>query len=95
MGNTALPPPKDPGIICAENGCFDGCISWDGHRIRKPHKSRCCSVCSKWYCGEHKMKRLSYTDIYPQSICSNKAVHRWVYKCRQGDCLQMYGIHRS
>eukprot|EP01084_Bolivina_argentea_P312613 541224_1 len=89
------PPPKTPGAMCSENGCFTKCITCDGHRIRKPHKSRCCSVCSAWYCGEHKIKRLIYTDIFPQSICIKEEIHHWVYKCHQDDCLQMHGLHRS
>eukprot|EP01083_Nonionella_stella_P005156 14976_1 len=88
-------PPKNPGALCSVDGCFNHCITCDGHRIRSPHKSRCCSVCSKWYCGEHKVKQMQYTDIFPISLCSAEDVHRWVYKCHFGDCLQKHGLHRS
>eukprot|EP01083_Nonionella_stella_P023979 66356_1 len=87
-------PPKDPGSLCSEDGCFKECITWDGHRKRRPHKSRCCSVCSKWYCGNHKIKNLSYTDVYPEQVCSDHDIHQLVYKCRFGTCLNMYGLHQ-
>eukprot|EP01084_Bolivina_argentea_P218794 371210_1 len=92
---TYLPPPKYPDSLCSEAGCFNKCVSTDGHRIRTPHKARCCAVCSNWYCGEHKTKSLLYTDIYPQTCCSKTDIHQEVYKCRKGNCLQMYGVHTS
>ena len=95
MGNKIQKAPKLPGTLCDEDGCFNQCVSSSGHRMRDPHKARCCAVCSKWYCGEHKTKRLRYTDIYPTKIQSKEDVHRWVYKCQSGDCLGMYGKHRS
>mmetsp|Transcript_22877 Transcript_22877/g.20108 ORF Transcript_22877/g.20108 Transcript_22877/m.20108 type:complete len:89 (-) Transcript_22877:49-315(-) len=59
MGNTA---PKPPNTSCSELGCNAPCISSTGHRIRKPHKARCCAVCSKWYCGDHKKSKLLRCD---------------------------------
>mmetsp|Transcript_49984 Transcript_49984/g.79637 ORF Transcript_49984/g.79637 Transcript_49984/m.79637 type:complete len:96 (-) Transcript_49984:241-528(-) len=95
MGNKFLSPPKLAGTLCSEDGCYNACVSSSGHRMRHPHKARCCSVCSKWYCSEHKAKHLRYTDIYPIDVCSPHDIHRPVYKCAAGDCLSMHGKHRS
>ena len=95
MGNKLCAAPKKAGTFCSEDGCFNACISSSGHRMRDPHKARCCSVCSKWYCGKHKSKRLKYTDIYPKKICSKQEVHHLVYKCLNGQCLNKFGKHKS
>jgi len=73
---------KYPNARCTV--CSAACCDSGGHRIRKPHKARCCSVCSKWYCGEHKVTHMvrrsktNYDDRYN------------VYKCK--GCL---GISRE
>ena len=47
--------PKYVGAVRCVNGCDAPCCDSCGHRVRGPHKARCCAVCGRWYyCGYHK-----------------------------------------
>ena len=66
---------KIPNARCSTDGCNMLCCDSHGRRVVKPHKARCCSVCSKWYCGFHKNIELTQR----RKIVGKSSYY--VYKC--------------
>ena len=69
---------KYPNAKCTV--CAARCCDELGHRIRHPHKSRCCCVCKKWHCGTHKTSHMRQRLKYEGH--GGSAYSYYVYKCK-------------
>eukprot|EP00484_Ammonia_sp_Unknown_P027581 CAMPEP_0197032820 /NCGR_PEP_ID=MMETSP1384-20130603/11391_1 /TAXON_ID=29189 /ORGANISM="Ammonia sp." /LENGTH=97 /DNA_ID=CAMNT_0042462527 /DNA_START=80 /DNA_END=373 /DNA_ORIENTATION=- len=88
--------PMKANTTCSEPGCENLCVTKDRKRVIEKEngqiqKARCCGVCGKWYCHQHKKAKMRKFINYSKLTAESNYDYEVTYKC-DPRCL---GIERK